>query len=107
MQLITSTWQFGGHQVASLSDETQQLLVLVHGWNVTQFRYENGSETMLKRLYWQGYRGRFASLRWPTYSRDDFFILPAFNAVQTFNQSEYRAFRSGNGAADYFQDLRR
>jgi hypothetical protein len=33
---------------------------------MTEAESENFSETMFKRLWWQGYKGRFAALRWPT-----------------------------------------
>jgi hypothetical protein len=37
---------------------------------MTEAESENFSETMFKRLWWQGYKGRFAALRWPTLSAD-------------------------------------
>jgi len=55
---------------------------------MTQQDYDSFSATMFKRLWWQGYQGRFAALRWPTYSADS----AAWMGVFTFNLSEYVAF---------------
>ena len=83
--------------------EAQQLALFIHGWRMTAWDTECFSDTMFKRLYWQGYQGRFASLRWPTRSADtdtngmDYF---------TFNRSEHIAFESGTGAAAYLNNLR-
>src|SRR5205823_8739130 len=52
-------------------------------------------QTMFKRLYWQGYRGRFGAFRWPTRTPS----VP-------YNNSEYIAFRSGSAASAYFNALR-
>lgn len=85
---------------------TNQLVVYVHGWRMSDFAYELFSDTMYKRLYWQGYQGRFASIRWPTLSEDDFWFFPRAEAFQTYNPSEYIAFRSAQGVSDYFDWLK-
>jgi pimeloyl-ACP methyl ester carboxylesterase len=89
-------------------DETNQLAVFVHGWRMTDWDWQDFSDTMFKRLYWQGYQGRFASLRWPTRSADtdtnNIFTIPA--DLLTFNRSEHIAFESGTGAAAYLNNLR-
>jgi len=77
------------------SNEHKQIILLVHGWNNTEWQSENYAETMFKRLYWQGYQGRFAAFRWPTRMA----LLP-------YNNSEYIAFRSGAAASSYFNALR-
>jgi len=92
--------------------EAKQLAVFVHGWRMTAWDTENFSDTMFKRLYWQGYQGRFASLRWPTRSKNT--DTNSFNLfgtqipadTLTFNRSEHIAFDSGAGAAAYFNNLR-
>jgi hypothetical protein len=90
------------------SYDAQQLAVFVHGWRMTEWDYEDFSDTMFKRLYWQGYQGRFASLRWPTRSADtdtnNVFGVPEDKL--TFNRSEHIAFESGTGAGLYFYNLR-
>jgi pimeloyl-ACP methyl ester carboxylesterase len=86
-------------------DPTQdkKLAVFVHGWRMTEFDYQSFSATMFKRLYWQGYQGRFASLRWPTRSED---TDPEGEDLLTFNRSEHIAFKSGTGTAAFLRDLR-
>ena len=85
------------------ASEAKQLLVFVHGWRMTQWDYESFSNTMFKRLYWAGYRGRFASLRWPTLSAT---TDPSFLQYLTFNRSEYIAFKCAQGTEQYFRHLR-
>ncbi|MEI6197756.1 MAG: hypothetical protein WCS42_25865, partial [Verrucomicrobiota bacterium] len=41
-------------------------ILFVHGWNMTLEEKDRYAETAFKRLYWQGYQGRFGSFRWPT-----------------------------------------
>jgi hypothetical protein len=89
--------------------ESKQLAVFVHGWKMSAWDWEDFSDLMFKRLYWQGFQGRFATLRWPTRSTDTdtnnlLFGVPSVNF--TYNRSEHIAFESGTGAAAYFDDLR-
>jgi hypothetical protein len=81
-----------------------QLAVFVHGWRVAPWEAMNFSDTMYKRIYWQGFQGKYAALFWPTRSKDTdpFFDLD----YATYNRSEHIAFESGTGAAAYFNDLR-
>jgi pimeloyl-ACP methyl ester carboxylesterase len=85
-------------------DGYKEVAVFVHGWRMSNWEYFNFAETMYKRLYWQGYQGRFAALRWPTRSgdTDPFFGLD----YATYNRSEHIAFKSGTGTAAYLNDLR-
>jgi hypothetical protein len=79
------------------------LIVFVHGWRLTPWVAENFAQTFFKRLYWQGYQGRFVTLQWPTLSSEtDGPILQYL----TFNRDEYIAFKCAQGAANYFQRLR-
>jgi hypothetical protein len=50
------------------------------------------SETMFKRLWHQGYKGRFAAFKWLA-------LTPAFPF--RFNESEYRAWKCGRGLAQF------
>jgi hypothetical protein len=94
------------------SYDAQQLAVFVHGWRMTQWDWQDFSDTMFKRLYWQGYQGCFATLRWPTRSKDtdtntyDLFGTQIPADTLTYNRSEHIAFESGTGAAAYFNNLR-
>ena len=61
--------------------ESKEMAVFVHGWRMTAWDWEDFSDLMFKRFYWQGYQGRFASLKWPTRSQDtdtnSYFGIPA------------------------------
>jgi hypothetical protein len=69
-------------------------VVFVHGWRLTEESARNFGETMFKRLWHQGYRDLFATLRWPTYYHD----LPPFGK---FNESEYRAWKCGKPLKEF------
>lgn len=45
---------------------TTPYILFVHGWNMTEYEKDRFAETAYKRLYWQGYQGRFGLFRWPT-----------------------------------------
>ncbi len=84
--------------------EDKNLILFVHGWRMGMVDYQNFSDTMFKRLYWQGYHGRFAALRWPTLSADDYW-LPLLDYT-TYNSSEFIAWRSGAGVSSYLTHLK-
>src|SRR5262249_44662068 len=75
------------------TSQTNQLAVFIHGWRMGEWDWYNFSDTMFKRLYWQGFQGKFASLRWPTRSAETE-LFPQFGYI-TYNRSEHIAFKSG------------
>jgi len=69
----------------------------VHGSNMQLWEKDRFAETMYKRLYWQGYQGRFGSFRWPTAggftgSATDATLNSAF-----FDKIQYTAWQSAPG----------
>jgi hypothetical protein len=100
---LTSTFQVLSYAKANTGN-AKQSAVFIHGWRMTVFDWYTFSETMFKRLWWQGYQGRFAALRWPTRSADT--ELFDWFAYLTYNRSEHIAFESGTGAAAYLNGLR-
>ncbi len=74
--------------------ETKQYVIYVHGWNEDEATSEGRAATIFKRFWQLGYRGRFAYMRWPTY-------VGGF----TFNDSEYRAWKSGESLKQYVESL--
>jgi hypothetical protein len=63
------------------------------------------AETAFKRLYWQGYQGRFGSFRWPT---DYGFTGSMMNALlqpHNYDGSEYTAWQSATGLLNKLNDL--
>ena len=92
---------------AAPRDDSKEVIIFIHGWNMTQWGFENFTATFFKRLWWQGYQGRVASIRWETCSGDDYFIdTKNIFSGRTFNMSEFRALRSGRGVADFLKALR-
>ena len=74
--------------------ESKQYIILVHGWNMSYDDSQNYAETMFKRLWQRGYKGRFARLYWPTLVGDF-----------TFNDSEYRAWKCGESLRQFVASL--
>jgi hypothetical protein len=57
------------------------------------------AETEFKRLYWQGYQGRFGEFRWPTT------IQGVLNFNSAFDDSEFNAWKSGTGLLNLLTNL--
>jgi len=77
--------------------ETQQLVTFVHGFNMPDFEKQNWSETMFKRLWWKGFKGRFASFFWPT---------PEASEHQNIIAStEFFALKYGKSLKGYLEEL--
>jgi len=76
-------------------DETQQCIIFVHGWYTDYNGFVSYSETMLKRLWWQGYRGRFIGYRWP-----------ALSGASTYNPSEWNSWIYGKPFKDYVNSIK-
>ena len=71
----------------------------VHGYNMQTWEKDSFAETEYKRLYWQGYQGRFGEFRWPTT------VQGYVNATTAFNDSEYNAWRSAPGLLNLLTNL--
>ena len=80
--------------------EEPTLIVFVHGCCINARSYRLSSDNVFKRLWWQGYRGRFASFRWPAIETSGFLRIPA-----TFNEQEFRAWKYGTAFRDYLNDI--
>jgi hypothetical protein len=74
-------------------DEEHRCLLFVHGWKATYGDAINASETMFKRLWWQGFKGRFAALRWPT-----------LTSMFSYNSSEWLAWKYGISLHNYVEN---
>lgn len=83
--------------------ETKQYIVFVHGWNMSYEGSHNFGETMFKRLWQRGYKGRYAFMRWPTL--DDSFPTPVGEVPYTYNASEYRAWKCGESLKQFVNNL--
>lgn len=82
-------------------DDNPDIIVFVHGINNTIPDWLTTSDTMFKRLYWAGYRGKFATVRW-----DCLYLLPNTIDPFQFNRSELRAYKAATGFKAYLASLR-
>jgi len=88
-------------------EETQNrsYIVFVHGWNMSYNDSLNYAETMFKRLWWRGYKGRFAFFRWPTSWNQSTFTLAANAYLGRYNEGEYIAWKSGSSLRQFVNSL--
>jgi len=66
------------------------------------------AETAFKRVYWQGYQGRFGEFRWPTdFGFTGLWQIIATNSTEkdNFDGSEYQAWQSAQGLLNKLDDL--
>ncbi len=89
---------FGSH----FSDEDGKYLLFVHGWNMAESEKYRFAETALKRLYWQGYKGRFGFFTWPT-----FYIVNKLTdgPLTNYDMSEQNAWKSATPLNALLQSL--
>jgi hypothetical protein len=82
-------------------------ILLVHGWNLETWNKDRWAETAFKRLYWQGYQGRFGEFRWPTgYGFAGWYsIATNFTEKDNFDNSEYQAWQSAVGLTNLLDQL--
>ena len=70
----------------------------VHGFNMHKWEKDRYAETEFKRLYWQGYQGRFGEFRWPT-------TIQNWWDGRAFDNSESNAWASGVGLLNLLKTL--
>jgi hypothetical protein len=90
--------------------DNQNYIVFVHGWRMSYLGARNYAENFYKRMWHRGYKGRFASYRWHTYWNDDFvtsnLVLDLIEAwLSKYNESEYRAWKYGEGLKGFVESL--
>jgi len=89
--------------------------VFVHGWRLKYMDFMNWSDTSYKRLWHQGFKGKFYSFRWATYSGDNNGLPYGLDEQMegtkfppggtTYNASEYRAWLCGPQLASFVNQL--
>jgi pimeloyl-ACP methyl ester carboxylesterase len=80
-------------------NEEKKTVIFVHGWSMDYANYLKFSDTMFKRLWHQGFKGRFCSLRW------DPLVVAEINDISVsngeYNRSEHRAFLYGESLKQF------
>ncbi len=99
------------------SPEEKKYILYVHGWNMDPWEKERFAETAYKRLWWQGYKGRFGVFTWPaTYgfggSQSTWAAARAISSGVMglgngthFDRGEWTAWRSGAPLRQLLQTL--
>jgi hypothetical protein len=82
--------------------EASNYILFVHGWNMNTTEKKFFAETAYKRLWWQGYKGRFGVFCWPTAGS----ALKADMPPSSFNPSEFIAWKSGRYLYSCLKNLR-
>jgi hypothetical protein len=93
-------------QTKGYQPETDDVILFIHGWNMPQWEKRRWTETMFKRLWWQGYRGSVALFDWPTlhgFTGSWWWDLPVDS--RHFDNSEFIAWRSSDALANLLQGL--
>ena len=85
-------------------DTNTPYILFVHGWNMRTDDKDRFAETAYKRLYWQGYQGRFGIFRWPT-DYDFKGVSDAMLQPHNFDDSEFQAWKSATGLLNKFNNL--
>jgi alpha-tubulin suppressor-like RCC1 family protein len=92
-------------QFANPGNTTTPYILVVHGWNMETWEKDRFAETAFKRLYWQGYQGRFGSFRWPTGNGFGGTAWDIISDSRNFDSSEFNAWASASGLLNKLNDL--
>jgi hypothetical protein len=96
--VASTAQQIGTCQLTGLDDD---YILFVHGWRMQEWERRRFAETAFKRLWWQGYKGRFGLFSWPTEWVSSWQVWPTpippymILDMGNFNRSEFQAWRSG------------
>lgn len=77
----------------------------MHGWNDETWVKDRFAETAFKRLYWQGYHGRFGEFRWPTDYDFNATLIDAILQPHNYDGSEFTAWQSAVGLLNKLENL--
>jgi hypothetical protein len=83
--------------------EDQNIIVMVHGIDVSLLDWDVEGDTVFKRLFWSGFQGKFATVKWPCESLGRWEVLKADASV--FNRSEIKAYKAGSAMKTYVDQL--
>jgi len=80
---------------------SDEYVMFVHGWNVKPWEKKRWAETVFKRLWWQGYKGRVGLFDWPCQT------LPSLDVLVNYDRSEYLAWNSAKALTAVLEALHR
>jgi len=76
---------------------------MVHGISVSLLDWDVEGDTVFKRLFWSGFQGKFATVKWPCEIIYDWSVLKTRTTV--FNKSEIKAYKAGAAMKIYMDQL--
>ncbi len=82
------------------TSQEKDYFLYIHGWNMEPFDKKSYAATAFKRLWHQGYKGRFGAFRWPT-----FWWVSPFPSTDNFDGSEQQAWNSAAPLASLVSQL--
>ena len=89
-------------------DEENKCVVFVHGIDLSVAEQQGYAQSFFKRLWWEGYRGRFATFRWcTTLDRGAATFAPGNEGTSIYNSGEYRSWKGGTSLHKYVDVLRK
>jgi len=100
---VTAGWQYSSNDpgLSVTNDPNGNAYILfVHGYNMQPWEKDAFAETALKRLYWQGYKGKFGAFQWPA----NYHTISA-NAAWDYDWCEWTAWQSAVPMQQKFSDL--
>lgn len=74
--------------------DEKDLIVYVNGMNMDDYTFRRWTETVYKRLWWLGYKGRVCGFFWENYGFD------------SFNASELMAWQSSDALSAFLQSMK-
>lgn len=84
-------------------DEEKDYILFVHGWRMLPWEKVGYAETSFKRLYWQGYKGRFGTVSWPTEHTPRLEWVPGGPPADVYNY--YRSERKARLSSEAVRSL--
>lgn len=78
----------GDSREGSYQPSSDEYVLFAHGWDVEPWLKRRWAETVFKRLWWQGFKGKVGLFDWPC---ETFSVLPG---LLNFDTSEYHAWHS-------------
>jgi hypothetical protein len=96
----------GNYGFVPSPDEQAKCVVFVHGIDMTVDAQRGYSQSFFKRLWWEGYRGRFIAFRWNTPLSGLENWLWGDPNFSIFNSGEYRSWKAGTSLNKFANALR-
>ncbi len=93
------------HEVTTeYTGDSDEYTLFVHGFNWEDYKKIWYSDTVFKRLWWQGYKGRMGLFMWPC--RKFFKWEETLIFLEEYDRSDVRALRSAEGLRKVLADLK-